>query len=159
MDSRARECENPAYFVILAQNCDLGAPTIPQSTEKWRIFVSFVRVVALFSTILVVNFRSFPLISVDPVVRDLTETSILLAETVNACACVFLLSLSLTQDGVEILSWLVITKKQEICVDEAETSGATAPECFPEHAQDPPKRKRKFDFLFRKKWLENMSFL
>ena len=100
VDSRARECENPAYFVILAQNCDLGAPTIPQSTEKWRIFVSFVRVVVLFSTILVVNFRSFPLISVDPVVRDLTETSILLAETVNACAYVFLLSLSLTQDGV-----------------------------------------------------------
>ena len=87
VDSRARECENPAYFVILAQNCDLGAPTIPQSTEKWRIFVSFVRVVVLFSTILVVNFRSFPLISIDPVVRDLTETSILLAETVNACAC------------------------------------------------------------------------
>ena len=49
-----------------------------------------------------------------------------------------------------ILSWLVITKRQEIGVDEAETSGATAPECFPEHAQDPPKRKRKFDFLFRK---------
>ena len=106
VDSRARECENPAYFVILAQNCDLGAPTIPQSTEKWRIFVSFVRVVVLFSTILVVNFRSFPLISVDPVVRDLTETSILLAETVNACAYVFLLSLSLTQDGVEIYSFL-----------------------------------------------------
>ena len=63
MDSRARECENPAYFVILSQNCDLGAPAIPQSTEKWRIFVSFVRVVVLFSTILVVNFRSFPLIS------------------------------------------------------------------------------------------------
>ena len=41
-----------------------------------------------------------------------------------------------------ILSWLVITKRQEIGVDEAETSGATAPECFPEHAQDPPKRKR-----------------
>ena len=58
-----------------------------------------------------------------------------------------------------ILSWLVITKRQEIGVDEAEKSGATAPECFPEHAQDPPKRKRKFDFLFRKKWLENMSFL
>ena len=94
VDSRARECENPAYFVILAQNCDLGAPTIPQSTEKWCIFVSFVRIVVLFSTILVVNFRSFPLISVDPVVRDLTETSILLAETVNACAYVFLLSLS-----------------------------------------------------------------
>ena len=101
MESRARECENPAYFVILAQNCDLGAPTIPQSTEKWRIFV-----VVLFSTILVVNFRSFPLISVDPVVRDLTETSILLAETVNACAYVFLLSLSLTQDGVKIYSFL-----------------------------------------------------
>ena len=152
-------------FVILAQNCDLGAPTIPQSTEKWRIFVSFVRIVVLFSTILVVNFRSFPLISVDHVARDLTETSILLAETVNARAYVFLLSLSLTQDGVEIyperfiLSWLVITKRQEIGVDEAETSGATAPECFPEHAQDPLKRKRKFDFLFRKKWLENMSFL
>ena len=161
MDSRARECENPAYFVILAQNCDLGAPTIPQSTEKWRIFVSFVRIVVLFSTILVVNFRSFPLISVDHVVRDLAETSILLAETVNACAYVFLLSLSLTQDGVEIytFSWLVITKRQEIGVDEAEMSGATAPECFPEHAQDPPKRKRKFDFLFRKTWLENMSFL
>ena len=106
MDSRARECENPAYFVILGQNCDLGALTIPQSTEKWRIFVSLVRVVVLFSTILVVNFRSFPLISVDPVVRDLTETSILLAETVNACAYVFLLSLSLTQDGVEIYSFL-----------------------------------------------------
>ena len=106
VDSRARECENPAYFVILAQNCDLGAPTIPQSTEKWLVFVSFVRVVVLFSTILVVNFRSFPLISVDPVVRDLTETSILLAETVNACAYVFLLSLSLTQDGVEIYSFL-----------------------------------------------------
>ena len=106
VDSRARECENPAYFVILAQNCDLGAPTIPQSTEKWRIFVSFVRIVVLFSTILVVNFRSFPLISVDHVVRDLTETSILLAETVNACAYVFLLSLSLTQDGVEIFSFL-----------------------------------------------------
>ena len=81
-------------------------PTIPQSTEKWRIFVSFVRIVVLFSTILVVNFRSFPLISVDPVVRDLTETSILLAEMVNACAYVFLLSLSLTQDGVEIYSFL-----------------------------------------------------
>ena len=24
MDSRARECENPAYFVILARNCDLA---------------------------------------------------------------------------------------------------------------------------------------
>ena len=106
VDSRARECETPAYFVILAQNCDLGAPTIPQSTEKWRIFVSFVRVVVLFSTILVVNFRFIPLISVDPVVRDLTETSILLAETVNACAYVFLLSLSLTQNGVEIYSFL-----------------------------------------------------
>ena len=106
VDSRARECENPAYFVILAQNCDLGAPTIPQSTEKWRIFVSFVRIVVLFSTILVVNFRSFPLISIDPVVRDLTETSILLAETVNACAYGFLFSLSLTQDGVEIYSFL-----------------------------------------------------
>ena len=106
MDSRARECENPAYFVILAQNFDLGAPTIPQTTEKWRIFVSFVRIVVLFSTILVVNFRSFQLISVDHVVRDLTETSILLAETVNACAYVFLLSLSLTQDGVEIYSFL-----------------------------------------------------
>ena len=152
--SRARECENPAYFVILAHNCDLGVPTIPQSTEKWRIFVSFVRIVILFSTILVVNFRSFPLISV-----NLTETSILLAETVNACAYVFLLSLSLTQDGVDILSWLVITKRQGIGVDEAETSGATAPECCAEHAQDPPKRKRKFDFLFRKKWLENMPFL
>ena len=54
VDSRARECENPAYFVILALNCDLGAPTIPQSTEKWRIFVSFVRIVVLFSTIVVV---------------------------------------------------------------------------------------------------------
>ena len=53
----------------------------------------------------------------------------------------------------------MITKRQEIGVDEAETSGATAPECFPEHAQDPPKRKQKFDFLFRKKWLENMPFL
>ena len=52
----------------------------------------------------------------------------------------------------------MITKRQEIGVDEAETSGATASECFPEHAQDPPKRKRKFDFLFRKKWLENMPF-
>ena len=89
MDSRARDCENPAYFVIFAHNCDLGAPIIPLSTEKWRIFVSFVRIVVLFSTILVVNFRSFPLISVDPVVRDLTETSILLAETLNACAFVF----------------------------------------------------------------------
>ena len=62
-----------------------------------------------------------------------------------------------------ILSWLVITKRQEIGVDEAETSGATALECFPEHApehgEDPPKRKRKFDFLFRKKLLKNMSFL
>ena len=95
-----RECENPAYFVILAHNCDLGPPTIPQSTEKWRIFVSFVGIVVLFSTILVVNFRSFPLISVDLVVRDLTETSILLAETVNAY--VFLLSLSLTQDGKKV---------------------------------------------------------
>ena len=64
------------------------------------------RIVVLFSTILVVNFRSFPLISVDPVVRDLTETSIPLAETVKACAYVFLLSLSLTQDGVEIYSFL-----------------------------------------------------
>ena len=97
VDSRARECENPAYFVIWAHNCDLGAPTIPQSTEKWRVFVSFVRIVHLFSTIFVVNFRSFPLTSVDPVVRDLTETSILLAEMVNACVYVFLLSLSLTQ--------------------------------------------------------------
>ena len=97
VDSRARECENPAYFVILAHNCDLGAPTIPQSTEKWRVFVSFVRIVLLFSAIFVVNFRSFPLTSVDPVVRDLTETSILLAEMVNACVYVFLLSLSLTQ--------------------------------------------------------------
>ena len=87
MESRARECENPAYSVILAHNCDLGALTIPQSTEKWRIFVSFVRIVVLFSTILVVNFRSYPLISVDPVVRDLTETSILLAEKFNACTC------------------------------------------------------------------------
>ena len=60
------------------------------------LVVSFVRIVVLFSTILVVNFRSFPLISVDPVVRDLIETSILLAETVNTCAYVFLLSLSLT---------------------------------------------------------------
>ena len=77
MDSRAQECENPAYFVILARNCDHGAPTIPQSTEKWRIFVSFVRIVVLFSTILVIYFRSFPLISVDLVVRDLTKTSIL----------------------------------------------------------------------------------
>ena len=51
MDSRARECENPAYFVILAHNCDLGAPTIPQSTKKLRIFVSYVRIVVLFSTI------------------------------------------------------------------------------------------------------------
>ena len=106
MDSRARECENPAYFVILAHNCDLGAPTILQSTEKWRIFVSIVRIVVLFSTILVVNFCFFffPLFSVDPVVRDLTETSILLAETVNACN--ILLSLSLTQDGVESYSFL-----------------------------------------------------
>ena len=161
MDSRARECENPAYFVILAQNCDLGAPTIPQSTDKWRIFVSFVRIVVLFSTILVVNFRSFPLISVDHVVRDLTETSILLAETVNACAYAFLLSLSLTQDGVEIYSFLACDnyKRQEIGVGEAETSGATAPECFPEHAQDPPKRNQKFDFLFRKKCLENVISL
>ena len=93
-------------FVILAHNCDLGAPTIPQNTEKWRIFVSFVRIVVLYSTILVVNFCSFPLISVDPMVRDLTETSILLAEKVNASAYVFLLSLSLTQDGVEIYSFL-----------------------------------------------------
>ena len=106
MDSRARECENPAYFVILAHNCDLGASTITQSTKKWRIFVSYVRIVVLFSTILVVYFRSFPVISVDLVVRDLTETSILLAETVNACAHVFLLSLSLTQDGTEIYSFL-----------------------------------------------------
>ena len=136
MDSRARECENPAYFVILAHNCDLGAPTIPQSTEKWCIFVSFVRFVVLFSTILVVYFHSFPLISVDLVVRDLTETSILLAETINACAYVFLLSLSLTQDG---LSWLVITKRQEISVDEAETSGATAPKC----SLNMPKTHRK----------------
>ena len=143
VDSRVRECENPAYFVILAHNCDLGAPTIPQSTEKWRIFVSFVRIVVLLCTILVVNFRSFPLISIDLVVRDLTETSILLAEMVNACTYVFLLSLSLTQDGVDILSWLVITKRQGIGVDEAETSGTTAPECCAEHAQDPPKRKRR----------------
>ena len=52
VDSRARECENPAYFVILARNSDLGAPTIPQSTEKWCILVSFVRIVVLFCTIL-----------------------------------------------------------------------------------------------------------
>ena len=43
VDSRARECENPTYFVILAHNCDLGAPKITQSTKKWRIFVSYVR--------------------------------------------------------------------------------------------------------------------
>ena len=48
VDSRARECENPAYFVILTHNCDLGAPTIPQITEKWCIFVSLVRIVVLF---------------------------------------------------------------------------------------------------------------
>ena len=106
VDSRARECENPAYFVILAHNCDLGAPTILQSTKKWRIFVSYVRTVVLFSTILVVYFRSFLPISVDLVVRDLTQTSILLTETVKACAYVFLLSLSLTQDGAEICSFL-----------------------------------------------------
>ena len=67
---------------------------------------AFLLVLLLFSTIFVVNFRSFPLTSVDPVVRDLTETSILLAEMVNACVYVFLLSLSLTQDGVEIYSFL-----------------------------------------------------
>ena len=53
----------------------------------------------------------------------------------------------------------MITKRQGIGVDEAETAGATAPECVPEYAQDPPKRKRKFDFLFWKKWFENMPFL
>ena len=52
-----------------------------------------------------------------------------------------------------VLSWLVITKRQGIGVDEAETAGATAPECVPEYAQDPPKKKRKFDFLF----LEEMA--
>ena len=62
---------------------------------------------------MVVNFRSFPLISVDLVVRDLTETSILLAETVNACACVFLLSLSLTQDGLDIYSFLACDKLKD----------------------------------------------
>ena len=66
------------------------------------------RIVVLFSTIFgsLGYFRSFPPISVDLVVRDLTETSILLAETVDACAYVFLLSLSLTQDGGEICSFL-----------------------------------------------------
>ena len=112
MDSRARECENPAYLVILAHNCDLGEPMIPQSTKKWRIFVSYVRIVVLFSTILVVYFRSFPPISVDLVVRDLTETSVLLAETVDACAYVFLLSLSLTQVACFVLaSSLSITRQ------------------------------------------------
>ena len=109
-----RECENHAYFVILAHICDLGAPTVLQNTEKWRILVSFVHIVVLFSTILVVDFRSFPLISVDPVVRDLTETSILLAETVNACAYVFLLSLLLTQDGKEIYLCLPPTGSGDI---------------------------------------------
>ena len=71
-----------------------------------RIFVTYVHTVVVFSTILVVYFGSFPLISVDLVVRDLTETSILLAETVNACAYVFLLSLSLTRDGAQIYSFL-----------------------------------------------------
>ena len=62
MDSRARECENPAYFVILALNFNLGALTIPQSTEQWRIFVISGRIVVPFGNIWVIRVRLFPFI-------------------------------------------------------------------------------------------------
>ena len=67
--SRARECDNYAYFAILARNFELAAKEIAQSAELRRIFVSSMRISVLPRNIWIVKiiayFRSFPPISAD----------------------------------------------------------------------------------------------